>query len=140
MALKLKNDRYLKLLITGEYFIYESEQNRDAEKKVISSEKVLQKYSKIIQELKQNKEQYYYDPEYRKLVANWETEALTYSYNALYFNTSGKYPLMKKHIKNIEKSIPKILFKGTIQVKGDTLEEVYAFVKKYKIFGETEDI
>jgi hypothetical protein len=46
---------------------------------------------------------------------------------------------MKKYIKDIEKSIPKIIDKGRVGVKGETLEDVYEFVKKYKLFGDAED-
>jgi hypothetical protein len=53
--------------------------------------------------------------------------------------TTDKYPLMKKYFKDVDKSIPKIVSKGRIGVFGETLEEVYEFIKKYKFFGETED-
>jgi hypothetical protein len=46
---------------------------------------------------------------------------------------------MKKYIKDVDKSIPNIIDSGRIGVKGETLEEVYDFVKRCKIFGETED-
>jgi hypothetical protein len=46
---------------------------------------------------------------------------------------------MKKYIKDVVKSLPKFISSGVITVKGNTLEEVYEYVKKYKIFGDTED-
>ena len=140
MALRQKsNNRYIKIALDGTYIIYESEKARIDEKKVTSATKINQKYYELIKTLRANSEQLYYDPAAKQFVDELEIEHKRYCQNYQAKITSEKYPLMKKYIKDVDKSIPKVITKGKLGVIGNTLEEVYNFVKRCKIFGETED-
>lgn len=140
MALKQKaNNHYIKIALDGKYTIYESEKARLDEKKVTPATKINQKYYELIATLMTNSEQLYYDPAAKQLVKDLEIEHKRYCQNYHAKITSEKYPLMKKYIKDVDKSIPKVITSGRLGVVGNTLEEVYNFVKRCKIFGETED-
>ena len=140
MALKQKsNNHYIKIDLDGKYTIYESEKARLDEKKATPATKINQKYYEVIKTLNANSEQLYYDPTANQVIEKLEIEHKRYCQNYQAKITSEKYPLMKKYIKDVDKSIPKVVASGKIGVVGSTLEEVYNFVKKCKIFGETED-
>ena len=140
MALKQKSSNYyIKIALDGNYTIYDSEKARLDEKKVTPAIKVNQKYYELIKTLSANSEQLYYDPSAKQFVEELEMEHKRYCQNYQAKITSEKYPLMKKYIKDVDKSIPKVITKGKLGVIGSTLEEVYDFVKRCKIFGETED-
>lgn len=138
MALKLMNDRYLIIDLQGNYVIYESDNARKLEKKSSSVKEINTKYWELLEEYG-SEERQYYDPDASKMFIALEEEHKRYLQNYAAKITTEKYPLMKKHIKDVDKSIPKIVTKGRIGVKGETLEEVYEFVKRYKFFGDTED-
>jgi hypothetical protein len=134
MGLIKNNLNYIRLTTDGTYYIYKTKENRELEKKVTSPEEVIKKYHEIIHELEQDKEAVYYLGN-AQLLKDWRTEFFAY----LDYNTANKFPLMKAYIEDIDESIPQFVGSGRISVKGDTLEEIYEYVKKYKIFGETED-
>jgi hypothetical protein len=70
----------------------------------------------------------------------WDAELLKYTYNYSIYNTTEKYPLIKKYIKDIEKTIPKIVIRGAIGIKANSLEELYQKVKVMNIFGDSNSI
>lgn len=140
MALKsISNNIYIKIDLNGNYYKYKNSQARQFEKEHTQPIQVSKKYYDLISKLRSDRELLYYDPTALKFVEDLEAEQLQYHRNAQRYITTGKYPLMKKYISDVEDSIPQIIDKGWIRVKGTTLEEIYEFVKKYKIFGETED-
>lgn len=138
MALKLKNNRYLKIDLKGNYIVYEDINARKLEQKHTSPEEINAKYWELLEEYGSAEIQYY-DPEAAEMFIAIEEEHKKYLRNYTNKITTDKYPLMKKYFKDVDKSIPKIVSKGRIGVFGETLEEVYEFIKKYKFFGETED-
>lgn len=140
MALIIKsNSYYLKLEIDGTYYIYASNKARDTEKKVTPPAIISAKYWELLNKLSQNREALHYDPTAQEYLRALEVEHKRYCQNCGKKITTETYPLMKKYIKDVDKSIPNIIDSGRIGVKGETLEEVYNFVKRCKIFGETED-
>lgn len=134
MGLLKNNNYYVRLTLTGTYYIYPTKKYREIEKKVPSSETVIQKYVEIIQGLEKDKEALYYLGT-RQLLEDWKNEFNAY----LNRDTSNKFPLMKAYIKDVAKTLPNFIASGTISVRGNTLADFYEYVKKYKIFGETED-
>lgn len=130
----IKNDKYIRIDLYGNYYIYNSKKDRLAEKKATTPELVKQKYIEIITNLRANAEALYYKETFDLLNA-WEKEFLDY----IKRDISNKFPLMKAHIKDVAKTISPIVDAGKISVRGKNLDEVYDYVKKYKIFGETED-
>lgn len=141
MALKIKEtNQYLKLELDGSYTLYETEAARKTEKKVTPWRQVLEKYSQILWDLDWDIERRYYDPSYFVEYKAWKEEYLKYRQDIRTQTIGNKYPLMKKYIKDIEKTIPRIVSTGRLAVKGETLEEVYNSAKRYGYFGEVEDI
>lgn len=134
MGLLKTNGYYIRLTLTGAYYVYPTKNCRTTEKKVPSSEVVIQKYTEIIQQLENDKEALYYF-ETPQLLEDWKNEFNAY----LNQDPSNKFLLMKAYIKNVAKTLPNFIDSGVISVKGDTLEDIYNYVKKYKIFGDTED-
>ena len=51
-----------------------------------------------------------------------------------------KYPLIKKYIKDIDNTIPKIIARGRIGIETATAEEMYKKIKDAKYFGTEEEI
>lgn len=140
MALLIKkNNHYIRIELDGTYYVYECNKDRITEKKVTSPREVSNKYWELLVALSLDKEALHYDPSAVKYLEDLEAEHKRYCQNYGKKITTEKYPLMKKYIKDVDKSIPNIIDSGRIGVKGETLEEVYDFVKRCKIFGETED-
>lgn len=140
MALKIiDSQRYVRLDLEGHYWVYVDSQSRKNEKKATSPSIVNQKYYELIRNIYADTERWYYDPNSAQLAMNLEAEHKKYLQNLSDGITTGKYPLMKQHIKDVEKSIPNIVNSGQLGVVGTTLEEVYNFVKKVKFFGDVED-
>lgn len=134
MGLLRDNGQYIRITLTGDYYIYPTKKQRTTEKKAASPEVVIQKYTEIIRELETDQEALYYLGT-TQLLADWRQEFNAY----LKKDTSCKFPLMKEYIKDVAKTIPNFVSAGRIMVRGNTLAEVYDYVKKYKVFGETED-
>ena len=130
----VNKDYYIRVTIEGSYYIYKNKKERLLEKKAPAREDVLKKYSDILKELQSDVEATYYLGN-TELIEQWKREFEAY----VNYNRSNKFPLMKKYIKDVVKTLPEIVNSGKITVKGNTLEEVYEYVKKYKIFGDTED-
>lgn len=138
--LKTTSKQYIKVELDGHFVIYASEQERLLEKNATPFTKVVQKYESKIKELSKNKERLYYDPKYFELVTAWKQEFETYMIAYRKKDYTKNFPLMKKYIKDISNTIPKIVNRGRIGVRGQTLGEVYIFVKAIKIFSDVEDI
>lgn len=134
MGLLKTNGYYIRLTLTGAYYVYPTKNYRATEKKVPSSEVVIQKYTEIIQQLENDKEALYY-LETPHLLEDWKNEFNAY----LNHDSSNKFPLMKAYIKSVAKTLPNFIDSGIISVKGDTLEDIYNYAKEYKLFGDTED-
>ena len=141
MALLIKkNNNYIRLELDGTYYIYASSKDRTAEKKATTPREVNNKYWNLLTKLSLDKEALHYVPNARKYLEDLEAEHKRYCQNCGKKITTEHYPLMKKYIKDVDKTIPNIIDSGRIGVQGETLEDVYNFIKKYKVFGETEDI
>ena len=140
MALKIKNTTfYIVIDLQGNYKIYKSALYRKKEKEGKFPQNIMTKYEQIIDEISFDAERRYYDPTYYEDLEAWRTEYQRYR-DDFYNNVIGnKYPLMKQHFKDVEKSINYKVSSGGIWVKGNTLKEVYKYVKEQKYFGETED-
>lgn len=134
MGLLKTNSYYIRLTLNGAYYVYPTKNHREIEKKAPSPKIVCQKYTEVIQALERDREALYY-LETTQLLRDWKTEFQAY----LRQDTTCKFPLMKTYIKNVAKSLPQYIESGIITVHGATLAEVYEYVKKYKVFGETED-
>lgn len=142
MALKLtENNYYIKIDLQGNFTVYKTAKSRAAEKKAPPFKEVCSKYTSIITSLWRNAERFYYDPTYSELVTAWEAEANLYCQSHAHgiCQTTNKFPLMSQYIKNIGQSLPEIVSTGRIWVKGETLAEVYEYVKKVGYFSEVED-
>ena len=140
MALKkLNSNQYIKIELDGTYKIYRTSKERDKEKTAYTTAEVIQKYREIILELLQNKERLYYDPEFNILLQQWEAEFNKYYRASIQGEAAKGFPLMRQHIKNIEKSLPELISIGQVGVEGTTLEEVYNYVKQCGYFGGVED-
>lgn len=142
MALKLtKNNYYIKIDLQGNFKIYKTDKDRLAEKRAPLFEEICSKYSSIINSLWRDSERFYYDPTYPELVAAWEAEANLYyqSHTQGISQSTTKFPLISQYIKNIGKSLPEIINTGRIWVKGETLAEVYEYVKEVGYFDGVED-
>ena len=140
MALKLTNNQYVKLNIDGSYIIYENDSARTTEKTSTNVKTVILKYQEIINKLKSDQERCYYDPSFLNEIQKWEDEYDRYIKAYINKDLTQKFPLIKKHIKDINQTIPKIIQRGVIGVSANSVEEVYNKIKRYKIFGETEDV
>ena len=139
MALLLKkNNCYLRIDYNGIYYIYESAKDRLAEKEAPLFSEINNKYWDLLAEWS-NDELVYYDPQAALRYKKLEIEHKRYCQNYYKNKTDEKYPIMQEFIPEINNSIPKIITTGQIGVKGNTLQEIYSFVKKYKLFEETED-
>ena len=144
MALKqLKTNKYIIMQIDGTYIIYLDEKNRKAVKKATPHYKVIQKYNEIINQLLNDKEKFYYDPNFHTELENWIKEKDSFCDAYMNQANSKTFPLIRQYIKDAGKAIPKILHTGKIGFRGtkiETVEDAYNYVKQLKIFGETEDI
>ena len=69
----------------------------------------------------------------------WEAEYEQYLLMHRYGQKSKTFPLIKKYIKDIEKTLPEIVCRGQIGVTGKTLQEIYEEVKRLGLFGQVED-
>jgi hypothetical protein len=140
MALKeLDTNHYIKLDLNGNFKVYKSSRERSQEKKAPTFEKVVTLYRTILVNLKANKERLYYDADFAILVSEWEKEYETYLRAHQYGQKHKNFPLIKKYIKDIEKTLPEIVCTGQIGVDNLTLEEVYKEVKRRGLFGKVED-
>jgi hypothetical protein len=143
MALKiLDTNQYLKIDLFGNFWVYDSQAIREAEKKAAKFEEVKAAYQKIIKDFHQDKERFYYDATFYKKVLAWEAEYTKYldsRFLPSHFRLKLDFPLMAKYIPNIKDSVATIQNSGSINITGDTLEEVYTKVKNSNIFGATED-
>lgn len=140
MALKNKETgAYLRVDLDGNYLIYKSEEARKFEKKKISSAYIIWKYNDIINKLECDSERRYYDPSYYSEYDAWYDEYYKYRDALRKGITTNKYPLMKKHFKNIEKTIISVIERGWMRVEGETLKEVYKNLKSKEGFKEMED-
>lgn len=140
MALKLTDSNYyIKLDLQGNFIIYRTSKDRSAEKKAPKFNEISAKYDFIIKNLRKDNERRYYDPNFNKEIAAWEKEAEYYNNSHVQgIHTTG-FPLMSKYFSNIEKSLPNIVSIGRIFVKGETLAEVYEYVKKVGYFKNITD-
>ncbi len=141
MALKkIDSNQYIKLSLDGTYKIYKSPQERNKEKNAVQFSQIALKYTTIINNLKQQKERIYYDPEFAALIAQWETEFNSYLTSHRNGQKNKNLALMKQYIKDIENTLPKILYVGKIGTYGaKSLAEVYEVAKRFEFFGKTED-
>ena len=139
MALKTKENNYIKIELTGHYKIYNTSLARKLEKNKKSSTDIIAKYEELIYLLDVDAERRYYDPsyfdEYNTLIDEYHRYLKDTRDNII----GNKYPIIKKYFREVEKSILGVIESGRIRVKGDTLTEVYAYVKANQYFGETED-
>ena len=141
MALKItKNNYYVKLDINGNFKIYKTAKERASEKMAPNFNDVCSKYSLIIQNFWRDSERFYYDPTLPDLIKAWTAEAVRYQQCYIEGRSSkAKFPLMAQYINNIEKSLPEIISIGQVRVEGETLEEVYNYVKQHGYFNDVED-
>ena len=141
MALLLPNNKYLKIInINGEYVIYENAENRNTNKTAPKPAEVLKKYSDIITKMLSDRERQYYDPNFITEIQTWIDEATLYKKSATNGDTSTEFPLMKKYIKNIKKTIPVIVSVGKFRFEAESIKEIYEKIKQYEIFGTTEEV
>ena len=140
MALKLTNSNYyIKIDLQGNFKIYKTAKDRLSEKNAPQFEDIILKYATIIHQLRQDKERLYYDPNFIKLIRAWEEEAELYSLNHFQGIHSTEFPLMAEYIPNIAKSLPRIIHTGSLGVLGNTVEEVYEYVKRVGYFNDALD-
>ena len=140
MALKkVDTNQYIKIELDGSFAIYSLSKERLQEKKATAFEKVVQFYQTTIASLWKNKERIYYDASFKPLVLAWEAEYEQYLLMHRYGQKSKNFPLIKKYIKDIEKTLPEIVCRGQIGVTGTTLQEIYEEVKRLGLFGQVED-
>lgn len=137
--LNKKNNHYIRIDLKGNYLIYKSKKARLNEKKVTSPAVINKKYWELLSNLSSDREFLYYSPNAKQYLQDLEAEHKRYLQNLTRYITTESYPLMKEYIIDVDDSIPQILSKGHVRVRGATLKEVYTFAKKYEIFGETED-
>lgn len=140
MALLIPNNRYVKLSLDGSYIIYESAERRLLNKEAPTIKTVLAKYSEILQKLFNDKEQMYYNPQYIKEIQKWVDESSNYKKSIHEGNTAVKLPLIKKYIKDVNNTIPRIVAAGQIKVSATTLEGVYEEIKAREIFGKKDEV
>ena len=142
MALKLKNKQYIKVDANGNYTIYASEQARTAEKSLngLTPDDIIKKYIKIIESMKLDEERWYYDPSFSAEISQWEEELRRYTDNLSTGTTGQEYPLMKKYINKIDRTIPQIVARGTFNINANSAKEVYEIIKKYKIWAGAKDV
>jgi hypothetical protein len=55
-------------------------------------------------------------------------------------DTSAEFPLMKKYVKNIKKTIPRIISIGRFAFKETSIKEIYEKIKQFEIFGTAEEV
>lgn len=140
MALKLaESNYYLKIDLQGNFKIYKTIKDRNLEKKAPTFEKISAKYAAIIKNFKQDFERRYYDPSFTELIIAWEKEAELYNLSYINGIHMNNFPLMSQYIPNIGKSLPNIVSVGRIWVKGETLAEVYDYIKKVGYFKDATD-
>lgn len=137
MALIRTNNAYIRIKLDGTYYIYENKKARNLEKKVIKPSEIIKKYDDVLKQLESEEGLYYLGTSEKW--KDWLEEFYEYKQCLLHKNYTKTFPLMKEYYKDVDKSIPKIISSGKISVKGNTIEEVYNYVKEHKIFGETED-
>ena len=98
------------------------------------------KYETIINQLWSDKERRYYDPQFKDIIFAWELEARDYLKSHQQGRSSKKtFPLMSKYISDINNSLPNIISTGQLCVKGETLAEVYEYVKRIGYFDNVVD-
>lgn len=141
MALKKVGlDQYIKLDLDGTFIIYKTTTERVLEKNAPSFKTISAKYQSIISAMYADTERVYYDPKFKRLISDWETEYARYANTAQRREKGTDFPLMKQYFENIENSLPKIILTGQVGVyNATTLQEVYDQVKHYQYFGEVED-
>ena len=141
MALKSSTGQYIKLDLSGTYIIYESQSAREAEKIAPSPTLIIAQYQKILESFKQDPERLYYDPKFNEEFNNWREEYNLYMhcYSYAYDSSSLNFSLMQLYFPDIKNSIPVRFYGGKVKVFGNTLAEVYDYVKQIKLFGDTED-
>jgi hypothetical protein len=140
MALKLSDSNYyIKIDLHGNFKIYKTMKDRALEKKAPKFEDISLKYTSIIKSFRQDRERRYYDPNFVKTLLAWEKEAELYSSSYIRGLHVNNFPLMSKYIPNIAQSLPNIISIGHIWVKGETLAEVYEYVKKVGYFKNVVD-
>ena len=140
MALKLTDSNYyLKIDLQGNFKIYKTIKDRTLEKKAPTFEEISARYETIIKNFRRDFERRYYDPSFTELIMAWEKEAELYNLSYVQGIHTNNFPLMAKYIPNIGKSLPNIVSVGRIFVKGETLAEVYDYVKKVGYFKNVVD-
>lgn len=140
MALKnYKTNQYIKLDLEGNYLVYKSSKEREVEKSSINFKVVIAKYHSILKQLLQDFERLYYDPTFWKVIQAWENERDRYFRCHMQGLPGKNFPLISQYIKDPEGALPEILDMGQINVKGNTLQEVYEYVKHRGFFEDVED-
>ena len=140
MALKeLSTNYYIKIDLTGEFSVYKSIQDRKLEKKATSFKRVVLTYKTILKQLENDRERLYYDPDFPQIIKAWHLEYEDYVNTHINGIGGKKFPLIKQYIKDVEKSLPEIVYKGCLGVTGVTVKDVYEYAKTQNFFGDTED-
>ena len=161
MALLNIQNKYIKLYINGEYEIYESIEDRNSNKNAIYFEDVIKKYEELKENSTQELNQYtntlnLTDDDYKnndkldtllkkdlklKHLVEYDIN-LNIEYNNYLYALQCKnkklysYPIMEKIYFNVKESIPHVIEAGVINLKGNSLEEIYNNAKIENVFGE----
>lgn len=144
MAFINKDNRYIKVLEDGSYFVYSSKEAREREKEATSSSIIIKKYNELIQKLLANKKKREKNPDsWIKEYTDLTNEYMLYnnSLNNFKYNPDSLYPIMAKYYPDVADSIPDIIEAGMTIVSGDSnsIEDTYNIFKERGRFGETED-
>lgn len=140
MALQLKDKTYLKIDTEGNYIIYKNKTARNKEKK-ISSQEIINKYKKILENYHLDAELVYYAPDIIKEYMDWKSEYDNYLTALQYRDFKFEFPLISNYFSNVKDSLPIIIEHGTIGVpKNKSIEEIYTYIKQQEIFGSMDEI
>jgi len=137
MGLILKDNKYLKIDIYGNYIIYKNKTSRVKEKQATNPELILKKYDEIINET--SSWEYVRYHEKTGLEKQWIIEYNEYHYNLINHIMGGKYPLMAEYFPDIEDTISEIITRGQLPLRTKTLKEMYNKIKDLNLFEEAKN-
>lgn len=147
MALLNSDNKYIRVLEDGSYFVYPSVSAREREKNATSSSLIIEEYKSRLKSLEDDLERRDYDTD--NWNAEWSSlneEYLKYLYNLEFFkyDAESSYLIMAQVYPDVRDSIPEIIESGQIMVSPNTsiesVDDRYEFFKEKEFFGMTEDV
>ena len=144
MGLIDQHGRYIKLNIDGTYKGYRTEEARIKEKNATPKSLILATYRQILNELWNQAESRYYNPEKFAVIYDaWADEYTAYLNDVSLGNPPGSYLLMATIYSDVSDSVPDIVLSGGIcppEIPSIQLKDVYEDGKYHEYWGPKQEV